>query len=57
MQTKMLESDLHDDSSLVRNVARFQESLSRLEFMVAFLLEKNEQMRQKLADRSYQDRA
>jgi hypothetical protein len=57
MQNQAMESDLHSGGlPHIRNTTGPKESPSRLEFMVVFLLENNERMRQQLAERSNQGR-
>ncbi|MGB6692082.1 MAG: hypothetical protein WBE76_29920 [Terracidiphilus sp.] len=47
----------HGDPPNAENSARQQESLTRLQYMIAFLIEKNEQMRQQLSAKSREDRS
>jgi hypothetical protein len=56
MHNQAMESNSHKNSlSHTRNMLSSQESPSRLEFMIAFLLEKNERMRQQLTVRDYEE--
>jgi hypothetical protein len=49
MHNRKMNADPHKDGSFhAENQVNSQENLYRLEFMVAFLLEKNEQFRQRL---------
>jgi hypothetical protein len=50
-------SDLRQNCSPKdENSLRQEESLSRLRYMIAFLIEKNEQMRQQLSAESHEER-
>jgi hypothetical protein len=58
MYNPMLDFDpRHEDLLDGRSIARQQERLSNLQYIVALLLEKNEQMRQQLAAKNAEDRA
>jgi hypothetical protein len=48
---------LENDSPNFENSLRQQESLTRLQYMIAFLIEKNEQMRQQLSAESHDERS
>jgi hypothetical protein len=48
---------LQDDSLNAENSQRQQESLTRLQYLIAFLTEKNEQMRQQLIAASHEERS
>ena len=57
MQFHEVNSDLLGNDSLnAEHGLRQQESLTRLQYMIAFLIEKNEQMRQQLTARSREER-
>jgi hypothetical protein len=57
MQFHEVNSDLLGNDSLnAEHSLRQQESLTRLQYMIAFLIEKNEQMRQQLTARSREER-
>jgi len=56
MHFQEADSDLHGRDPLeVENGTHQQESLMRLQYMIAFLIEKNEQMRRELSAKSDQD--
>jgi hypothetical protein len=47
----------NDDPFNVENIRGPQESIGRLQYMIALLLEKNEQFRQKLVALGYDERS
>ena len=54
MHFNEVDSDLlRNDSLNTENSLRQQESLARLQYIIAFLIEKNEQLRQQLSAKSY----
>jgi hypothetical protein len=48
---------LGNDSLNAEHSLRQQESLTRLQYMIAFLIEKNEQMRQEILARSHEEQS
>jgi hypothetical protein len=58
MQFHKVNSDsLENDPLNAENSLRQQESLTRLQYMIAFLIEKNEKMRQQLSAKSHEERS
>lgn len=54
MHFNEVDSDLlRNDSLNTENSLRQQESLARLQYIIAFLIEKNEQLRQQLSAKGY----
>jgi hypothetical protein len=48
---------LGNDSTNAEQSLRQQESLTRLQYIIAFLIEKNEQMRQQISARSHEEQS
>ena len=58
MHFNEVDSDLlRNDSINAENNLRQQESLTRLQYIIAFLMEKNEQLRQQLSAKSHEERS
>jgi hypothetical protein len=52
-----MEADSYNDDSFdERDIARQQEKLSSLQYIIALLIQKNEEMRQQLAAKPSEDR-